>query len=229
VGGRIVSVSHGVVVVDVERSSHYPTRTLLRIKTPYVPPGMRCVGERFGFNIPAEFAPSILVDEMPPSGESGPSTTTRAGSRAATQATEPTPRPTEAVTEHQTDGIAQVQSYLSRLFGRAGRASVVISTLDGSHAILLLREAGQTFLSVSVDRTTGGRQERAAREFFTRVGLFPLRDRLSASCKGPSTTHTWHFRLADDVGGVSALCAAIFTQLFGIDPQQGLRFSLTGI
>ncbi len=131
---------------------------------------------------------------------------------------------------YSTNGLAHVKSYVSRLqTSGKKRSSVIISTLDGQHSMLLIRDAGQTFLSISADRTRQDGQERRITAFFGRLGMITVADRLSSYRNIPDGLHTWHFALPEDGEAVSQLCISIFTDLFEVSDQSGLRFSTNGL
>jgi hypothetical protein len=64
-------------------------------------------------------------------------------------------------------GFLKMESYMARLLrSRKEYASVIAATLDGQHAILVMRQSGRTTLDISADRTKNDGQEDKMREFF---------------------------------------------------------------
>src|SRR5947209_1451995 len=83
---------------------------------------------------------------------------------------------------YATNGFARMASYMSRLqSSRKLRASVIVATVDGQHALLVMRDSGRTVLSVSADRTMNTGEEAKMLEFFSKLGMTPIRDYLSAN------------------------------------------------
>jgi hypothetical protein len=228
--GVIARVQPDTVTLRTERSTHYRPGTLLNIKAALVPPGLRRPGAKFSFNFPIEAVPAVLAGDGPvpdvgePPAEQNPSDLLGTPTGRSAPAT-----PEWQCQEYLTDGVARVVDYASRLNAKSDAACVVISTLDRQHALLLIRDAGRTFLSISADRTLHDGAERRLMDFFGRLGMAALRDRLSSNGGVPDATRTWHFPVGGSPGEIANLCAAIFAELFGIPPAQGLRFSTKGL
>src|SRR6266481_2015196 len=74
--------------------------------------------------------------------------------------------------DYPTNGFAQVPSYMARLrSSRKKHTSVIISTADDQHALLVMRDASQMVLAVSADRTAPTGEEAKMLEFFSKLGM----------------------------------------------------------
>lgn len=128
------------------------------------------------------------------------------------------------------EGFSRVESYIDRLLhSRKQLSSLIVATPDGQHALLVMRQAGQTLLSVSVDRTKGDGQELELKRFFARLGMTPVRDYLSANGGVADATRSFEFHLVGDARVIARLCVSIFTDLFRVTDQQGLEFTGNGL
>ena len=127
-------------------------------------------------------------------------------------------------------GFLKIESYMDRLLrSRKEFASVIVATLDGQHAILVMRQSGRTTLDVSADRTKNDGQEAKLREFFNKLGMTPSRDYRSANGGVEDATCNFEFQLTDDPKAISRLCVAVFEDLFSVSDKQGLEFTTDGL
>jgi len=62
-------------------------------------------------------------------------------------------------------------------------------------------------------------------EFFSKLSMAPIRDYLSDNGGAKGATRTCHYALPDDPQAVANLCVSLFTNLFGVTDEHGLRFS----
>jgi hypothetical protein len=132
--------------------------------------------------------------------------------------------------QYPTNGFAHVASYMTRLQSSPKqRASVIIATPDGQHALLVVRDAGQMVLDVSADRTKNNGEEAKMLEFFSKLGMSPMRDYLSDNGGVKDATRTCHYALSDDPQAVARLCISVFTNLFGATDEHGLQFRTGGL
>ncbi len=130
---------------------------------------------------------------------------------------------------YATNGFAQVKSYMSRLQrSPQRRASVIMATADGRHALLVIRDAGQTLLSVSAD-TTKNTEETNMVQFFSERGMRPSRDYLSANGGVPNSERTCDYLLTGSADTTAELCISVFTNLFGVTDDRGLEFTTDGL
>jgi hypothetical protein len=131
---------------------------------------------------------------------------------------------------YATNGFAQVPSYIARLqHTPKQRASVIIATPDGQHALLVVRDAGQMVLDVSADRTKNNGEEAKMLEFFSKLGMVPMRDYLSDNGGVKDATRTCHYALSNDPQAVARLCILVFTNLFDATDEHGLEFHTRGL
>ena len=127
-------------------------------------------------------------------------------------------------------GFSRMESYIDRLLRSPKEfASVIIATPDGEHGLLVMRQAGRTVLCVSANRTKNDGGEARMREFFTRLGMTPVRDYLSANDGVEKATLNLEFQLTGDARTIGRLCVSIFTDLFGTADQHGLEFTTDGL
>jgi hypothetical protein len=132
--------------------------------------------------------------------------------------------------QYPTNGLAHVGSYMTRLQSSPKqRASVIIATPDGQHALLVVRDAGQMVLDVSADRTKNNGEEAKMLDFFSKLGIAPMRDYLSDNGGVKDATRTCHYALSDDPQAVARLCISVFTNLFGVADEHGLEFRTRGL
>ena len=132
--------------------------------------------------------------------------------------------------KYPTLGFAQVPSYVSRLrASRKQKASVIMATADGQHALLLMRYDGQVVLSVSEDRTKANGEEDHMVRFFSNLGMTPVRDYLSANGGVPNSERTCEYALPKDAPAISLLCVSTFTNLFGVGDDHGFEFTSDGL
>jgi hypothetical protein len=123
-----------------------------------------------------------------------------------------------------------MERYVDRLLGsRKEHASIIVATLDGQHAILVMRQAGRTVLHVSADRTKNDGQEAKMRDFFKKRGMIPDRDYGSGNGGVDDATCNLDFQLAEDPKAVARMCVSVFTDLFGVTDQDGLEFTTDGL
>ncbi len=131
---------------------------------------------------------------------------------------------------YPTNGFAHVKSYLSRLQrSPQRRASVIMATADGQHALLVMRDAGQTLLSVSADTTKNTGEETNMVQFFSERGMRPSRDYLSANGGVPNSERTCEYPLTGSADAAAELCISVFTNLFGATDTNGLEFTTDGL
>lgn len=130
----------------------------------------------------------------------------------------------------RSDGFLKMESYMERLLrSRKEYASVIAATLDGQHAILVMRQSGRMTISVSADRTRNDGEEAKMRDFFRKLGMTPTRDYRSANGGVEDATCNFEFVLTDDPKSIARSCVAVFTDLFGVTDQQGLEFTTDGL
>jgi hypothetical protein len=128
------------------------------------------------------------------------------------------------------DGFLKMESYMDRLVrSRKEHASVIAATMDGQHAILVMRQSNRTMLHISTDRTKNDGQEAKMRDFFTKLGMTPNRDYRSANRGVEDATCNLEFILTDDPKSIAGSCVAVFTDLFGVTDQNGLEFTTDGL
>ncbi|MGH7973518.1 MAG: hypothetical protein ACREIC_32785 [Limisphaerales bacterium] len=95
---------------------------------------------------------------------------------------------------YPTNGFAHVASYMSRLqSSKKQKSSVIMATPDGQHALLVMRYGGKTVLGVSVDRTKNKGEESGMLQFFSSLGMAPIRDYLSDNGEVKDATRTCDF------------------------------------
>jgi hypothetical protein len=127
-------------------------------------------------------------------------------------------------------GFLKMESYIGRLLRSAKKSSsVIVSTLDGQSALLVMRQAGRTTLLVSADRTKNDGQEARMRDFFAKLGMIPNRDYRSANGGVEDATCNLEFVLTDDPKAISRVCVSVFADLFGVSDTQGLEFTTDGL
>ena len=127
-------------------------------------------------------------------------------------------------------GFSRVELYIDRLL-RSHRefASVIVATPDGQYALLVIRQAGQTVLSMSAERTKNEGEELRRREFFKRRGMTPAREYSSSNGGVADATRNFEFQLSGDARAVATLCVSVFSELFGVTDQHGLEFTTDGL
>jgi hypothetical protein len=126
-------------------------------------------------------------------------------------------------------GLLKIESYMGRLIeSRKANASVIVATLDGQHAILIMRNAGRTTLNISADRTKNDDQEAKMRGFFRKLGMTPDRDYRSPSGGVEDAACNFEFQLTNDPKAIARLCASLCKDLFSVTAQDGLEFTKDG-
>ncbi|MGA2556790.1 MAG: hypothetical protein ABSG04_11020 [Verrucomicrobiota bacterium] len=127
-------------------------------------------------------------------------------------------------------GFLKMESYIGRLLRSEKKSScIIVSTLDGQSSLLVMRQAGQTMLLVSADRTKNDGQEEKMREFFKKIGMTPSREYRSANGGVEDARCCFEFQLTGDPKDIAKLCVSAFTDLFGVTDQHGLEFTTHGL
>jgi hypothetical protein len=99
----------------------------------------------------------------------------------------------------------------------------------GQHALLLMRYDGRVILSVSADRTKNNGEEARMTQFFSSLGMSPVRDYLSKNGEVPNSERTCEYALANDTNAISELCISTFTNLFDVGDDHGFEFTTDGL
>jgi len=227
--GVVSRVEPEVVALRVATSSHYLPDSEILIRAKYVPPGLQHAGIKFGFCFPAEGISNILVgvEHQLQMSQMSAHDAKRDDGRPTTSTRISGERLTE---EYPTNGIAHIRLFVDRMqTASKNRTSLIISTLDDQKAILLVRDHGRTFLSISAVTSRKDAFESRIMDFFGNLMMLPVRDRVTAYNTVPASLRTWHYEMPEDVNATVLLCVSIFRQLFDIKEAAGLRFSARGL
>ena len=120
-------------------------------------------------------------------------------------------------------GFDHLQFYLSRLLASpAPFASLTIFTPDGQRGFALHHRGKQTEISLIIDWRREPAKEAKIRDLFRVLGVSATQDYVAGNGPIPDATRVLNYPLGGDAHEISTLCQRIFSEIYGVTPEDGL-------
>ena len=124
------------------------------------------------------------------------------------------------------NGLAQIESYVSRLRSSAARFSaIMIAAPDQRIAVNLLQRGGVPVLTLLFEWRSEGEREGAARQFFVERGLSRAHDYLGGNGGVPDAIRLLGYYLPPDVQFITTVTKDVFHQIYHLREQDALEFT----
>jgi hypothetical protein len=133
--------------------------------------------------------------------------------------------------EFHGSGTSKIPYYVEKLMRSTnGYASVIATTADGAHSILIARQKSEVLLVLfSRLKNDDLDSKRKVLSFFQDRGMAPSNESLSDPDSVNGGVWRLEFPFTQDRKAIALLTMAAFRDLFGVTDSAGLTFSTTGI